>query len=413
MKVGVFHPGTQHSRQTALALQDLGKLEFLATGLFDHPGSGVRKLAHFLPKPLRTNLQRELSRFAFPPLDPANVRTAARFELPERLARRAGFAGVAATLDTKLNHAFGRHVAKMAAHVGPIALWGYDGSADAVFSDPRMAEFPKILDRTTTDGRAWNAQRAALLESGSAWFGDASHGWSAERIAQDDREYAAADRIVCGSRHVIDSILEHSPVPGLRDKLHLLPYAFDAALFASGETPERASDNAPVRFLFVGQVAGRKGIRHLLEAIAVLPQTDASLTVVGPQAVPDRLLAPYRERVSFTGAIPRAEVPAVMRRHHALVFPSYNEGSATVLLEAMASGLAVIQTRASGLGASERSGIVLERPDTKAVLTAMLTLIRDRDALHEMRLAAKAESQQRDFATYRANIASLLEGLGV
>ena len=39
MKVAVFHPGTQHSWQTAFALQQLGRLQWYATSIFYKPDS--------------------------------------------------------------------------------------------------------------------------------------------------------------------------------------------------------------------------------------------------------------------------------------------------------------------------------------------------------------------------------------
>lgn len=409
MQVGVIHPGTQHSRQTALALQQLGRLEFLATGLFDHPQSHARRLANFLP----AAFARELDRFAFSSLNPDLVRAYPRYELPERIATRLGATDLAARLDQSLNAAFGRRIGKIAQAEGPLALWGYDGSAFGAFDDPRTADCPKILDRTMADCRSWNAQRTELLETQNAWFSGNSPAWSAQRIAQDDREYAAADRIVCASPFVIETILKHSPVPGLADKLDLLPYCFDAALFANDRPPRHVPQSEPVRFLFVGQVSGRKGVQHVLDAMARLPERDAALTVVGPVAVPEELLAPYRDRVTFIGPVPRAQVPAIMRAHDAFVFPSYNEGSAVVLLEAMASGLAIIQTKASGLGASDDSGIVLDAPETSAVEEAMRTLIDDRERLYAMRKAAITEAAMRDFAAYKANIADLLDRMGI
>ena len=95
MKVAVFHPGTQHSRQTALALQQLGQLAFLATGLFDKPGGRLRRLAKLLPGAAGQALVEELSRFASPLLNPQLVRSFARYELPERVLARSGFGSAA------------------------------------------------------------------------------------------------------------------------------------------------------------------------------------------------------------------------------------------------------------------------------------------------------------------------------
>lgn len=411
MQVAVFHPGTQHSRQTAMALQQLGRLAFLATGLFDHPGSGLRRVANVLPERLARPLESELARFAFEGLDPDKVRAMARYELPERIAARLGAGDLAWRLDTMLNRAFGKRVARMAEREGPVALWGFDGSSSAAFADPRTSDCYKILDRTMADSRSWNEERDRIAETHGDWLGQGSPAWSVARIQSDDIEFDRADTILCGSPFVMETIRKYSSVDGVEGKLELLPYGFDTGLFHTGNAPRRVPEAEPVRFLFAGHVAARKGVQHVLEAFDRFPHGSARLTLLGQVAVPEALLARYRDRVDVMGPVPRSQVPAIMRAHHALVFPSHNEGSAVVLLEAMASGLSVIQTAASGMGASEESGFVIDRPSADGVEQAMAAMIDDRDRLQSMRLAAIEEAKARDFAAYRANIAALLAKL--
>ena len=413
MKTLVLHPGTQHSRQTALALQELEQLAFLVTGLFDHPGSAAHRLAGRLPGILERPLKRELSRFASPGLDPDKVRAFPRFELPERIATRAGAPGLGRSIDAFLNRGFGQKIVEIVEREGPHVLWGYDNSAFAAFADPRTKDCPKILDRTIADGRYWNEEIARIADTHGDWLVRGTPAWNEQRIARNDIEYAHADRIVCGSPFVAQSIARYSPVEGLDKKLRILPYSYDAGLFAGAPLPELVPKNEPVRFLFAGQVSARKGIQHLLPAIKALPSSEARLTLVGPIMVPEKLLAPYADRVDILGPVTRSEMPEIMRSHHALVFPSHFEGSAVVLIEAMASGLAIIQTSAAGLGASEASGYVLDKPEAETLEEAMRILVKDRAILHAMRLAAMDEAKARDFDAYRANIAALLDEMGL
>lgn len=409
MQIAVFHPGTQHSRQVALALDQLGRLAFLATGLFT--AGPARSLP--LPAALCAAIERERARFAFPPLERARVRTFALTELPERLASRAGRHDLARWLDTRGNALMGRRIAGIAAREGPLGLWGFDGSSFAAFADPRTSGMPRILDRTIAHGEHWNAELALLRESHGDWLDPSVRPWSEPRLARDQSEYAHATHILCGSRFAARTLHRHAAVPGLADKLHVLPYPFDKELFGGAGEPQAASAREPVRFLFVGEVGVRKGMHLLLDAIARLPSSDAALTVAGPQAVPDSVLAPFAGRVRFTGPVPRASIPALMRAHHVLVLPSLFEGSAIVLPEAMASGLALIHTEASGEGASGESGIVLPRPDAAALAEAMARLCAGRDLLQSMRVAAWRESAGRSFAVYRDRIGALLPRLGL
>lgn len=411
MKVAVFHPGTQHSRQTALALQELERLAFLATGLFAYDGDRMSALLGVLPKRLAVKLQDERSRFAFSALDPAFVRTFPAYELPERLAMRASSRSLAHRLDRWGNAALGRRVAELAPREGPFALWGYNGSSATAFADPRCEGVPKVLDRTLADGRYWNMELARIRETHAEWLDGSEQEWSGAQIAQDEREYTGATHIVCGSEFAAETVRRHALTYGTAAKVSVLPYCFDEALFGGAPAPTHVPPGEPVRFLFVGQVGVRKGIHHLLAAIDRILPDQATLTVAGPVAAPGKALSAYEDRVDFVGPVARHAMPLLMQSHHVLVLPSHFEGSAVVLPEAMASGLALIHTEASGLGASAESGFVLKSPSAEGVEAAMVRLIADRDLLRTMRTAALRESTARNFAAYRKHVAALLERL--
>ena len=99
MKVAVFHPGTQHSWQTALALQQLDRLAWFATSIFYQPDRLPYRLERILPGQLGARLGREFRRFSHPLLDPALVRTSGLTEWLERIASRAGQRQLARWLD--------------------------------------------------------------------------------------------------------------------------------------------------------------------------------------------------------------------------------------------------------------------------------------------------------------------------
>ena len=129
--------------------------------------------------------------------------------------------------------------------------------------------------------------------------------------------------------------------------------------------------------------------------------------------IPRETFAPYADRVTWVPTVARLAIPEIMARHEVLIFPSYFEGSALSLLEGMASGLGVIQTRAAGNGATPQTGIMLDEPDTDALYAAMMTAIEDRDRLDGWRAHAQAEAQRYSFARYREGVAAVLADLGI
>ena len=410
-KVGVFHPGTQHSWTVARALARLGRLGWYATTIFHRPDVWPYRLAELLPGRAGAMLRREFERFACPGLDPTLVRTLGLHEWAERMAARAGAARLAARLDRAGNRAFGGAVTALLKREPVGALWGFNGSSEAVFRHPAAAGRARVLDRTIGDWRAWNALLPELRDRYGNWFPPGEGPVPAARIAADDAEYAAADLVLCGSDTAAQTLRDHAP--DAAGRVAVLPYTFDPVLFGTAPHAPPEPRTGPVRFLFIGHLHPRKGIQHVLEAIARMPPSAASLTVAGHRLVPDGALAPYRDRFAYRPTVPRAEMPALMRAHDVLVLPSWFEGSAITLLEALACGCAVIQTRAAGIGADPTCGLVLDRPDTPAVLAAMQRLVDEPETLAAMRAAASARAARYDFAAYTQGVTQVLAGLGV
>lgn len=121
-----------------------------------------------------------------------------------------------------------------------------------------------------------------------------------------------------------------------------------------------AASGASIRVLFAGRIALEKGLHTVVEALGLLRERgDATVTldVAGP-AQDAGYLATLRERIAalgisnrvgFLGVLSREDMPRVYRSHDALVLPSiWDEPFSIGLLEAMASGLAVVGTTTGG-----------------------------------------------------------------
>ncbi|MXO86661.1 glycosyltransferase [Altererythrobacter aurantiacus] len=368
----------------------------------------LERMIRLAPPGLGSRLEAELARLQHPELDDTLVRTAGWHEWAERAARRAGLGELAHRIDRRGNQRFAESVIEWLSREPIDAVWGFDGCSAEVFASPAARSTYRILDRTIADWREWNALLAQIAERHGDWLAATDRPVSPETIARNDAEYDAADAILCGSPHVAASLARHSPVPGIAPKTSLLPYCYDGNLFAPAPAIAAPATDAPMRLLFVGQIGVRKGAHLLLEALADIPASEASLTMVGAMQLPPRMVARHADRFTHIPSLPRTQIPGIMQRHDVLVLPSYFEGSAIVLLEALASGLAVIQTRAAGLGATERSGIVLDKPDTDALREAILSLVHDRARLQSLRKAAPDDARRYSFDNYCAGIAALL-----
>lgn len=103
------------------------------------------------------------------------------------------------------------------------------------------------------------------------------------------------------------------------------------------------------------RVTARKGLRYLVEAVAMLaPQyPELRLDILGDGDEKETLEALVAERkidnvVRFLGRIPREETYRYYQRADLFVLPSANEGMSNAMLEALASGLPIITTDTGG-----------------------------------------------------------------
>ncbi|MFP5395500.1 MAG: glycosyltransferase family 4 protein [Alphaproteobacteria bacterium] len=413
MKVAVFHPGTQHSWQTAYALQQLHMLEWYATSIFYHPERWPYRLERILPRPLSDRLHREFRRFHHHGLDPALVRTGGWAEWAERVAARAGFGGLAARIDRAGNRSFVSRIAGAIRSDRRFALWGYNGSALGSFALARHYGRTCILDRTNGDFAAYNAMMSEVQQCYGEWFVAGERAVPEHVIADDHREYQLADTILVGSHFAAGTIRRSVSDASVHAKLRVLNYCYDDVLFGQLPRPRAVERDRPVRFLFMGLVIPRKGIHHLLEAIARIPCSAAELTIVGTLGIPRAVFGRYADRVTYRPTVARADVPQIMATHDVLVLPSYFEGAGIVLYEALAAGCALIQSDRCALAVTPRTGILLDRLDTDGLYEAMMATIEDRDRLDAWRAAAQPEARRYSFGQYRDNIALLLEELGI
>ncbi|WP_341924211.1 glycosyltransferase family 4 protein [Nocardioides psychrotolerans] len=135
---------------------------------------------------------------------------------------------------------------------------------------------------------------------------------------------------------------------------------------------------APHRFLFLGQLVARKNVASLLRAFSELPDSEATLTIVG--SGPDRLglelLAaglPGNQKVTFLGPVDSATVPSLLARHDTLVLPSTEEVWGLVVNEALAAGLHVVVSRHCGVAHSvqEMRGVFVCESGASSILERM------------------------------------------
>ncbi len=165
---------------------------------------------------------------------------------------------------------------------------------------------------------------------------------------------------------------------------NIIPNGIDYEHFASPVLPIEEFDDGKKNILFVGRPEKRKGLKFLLRAyIQIRSQvSDTRLIVVGAGDFSryERIMAAFPD-VVFRPDVPYADLPRYYRSATVFCCPNTgNESQGYVLLEALASGRAVVASNIEGFAGvmtDEVEGLLVRPKDAEATAAAIIRLLND------------------------------------
>jgi len=192
----------------------------------------------------------------------------------------------------------------------------------------------------------------------------------------------------------------HDRLGTARERFTIVPGAVDTTRFTPVDGGTGLGDG-PVRFLYHGRVDRRKGVLDFLHALPLVAgDWRATISGIGPDVDAARTLAGelgLGDRVAFSGHAAYDAVPSLYRAHDVFVSPTYAEGFSNTILEAMASGLAVLSCRAVGVVDCLRdddNGLLTEPGDVPAQAAALTRLVAEPDLRHRLATTALTECRR-------------------
>ena len=381
--IRVCHPfGNPNVYNCALSFDEAGELARFHTSLYNP--LGVRKRWHpeLSGKRVTTHPMWEI------------VRLSARMIPIERWnGRRPWFSN---WVNRKFDAAAARVLNK-----SDRAVYSYENAAIKTFAQAqtlgitRIYELPIIYHRELARIFQVEVQREPGLAALFRNYYDPA--W----MDQMDTELCHADVVVVPSTFVRQSIERFLNLPV---QYVVAPYGADVTQPAKQWTDR--DQNGPVKLIFVGSLAPRKGLHILFEALETLPSRQFDLTLVGvwEPGYREWLQARYRVTYEWLGGLDRSKVYAACRSAHVFVLPSLAEGFALVILEAMASAIPVLTTELSG-GANviteAVNGWIIEGGNPGALRDRLNYVSDNRRKLPEMGSAARHAAESFSWRRYR------------
>ena len=214
-----------------------------------------------------------------------------------------------------------------------------------------------------------------------------------------------AHHFVCPSAAVADDMVENWGAR--RDQVHIVPYGMSPTWLDLKPHPSKG------RVLFVGSAILRKGIHYLAMAAEELVRRGRTYEFRVAGHVEDQIRNhPQCRHLTFLGRVPRDQVPKEFQQADIFTLPSLAEGSAEVTYEALAAGLPLVTTRASGSVATDGvEGRIVPERDPIALADALESIIEDRALRDRMAAAARTTARDYTWERYGERLISVLQNL--
>ncbi|MDQ3192351.1 MAG: glycosyltransferase family 4 protein [Bacteroidota bacterium] len=132
----------------------------------------------------------------------------------------------------------------------------------------------------------------------------------------------------------------------------------------------------PIKFLFVGRYERRKGIQELNKVLkGLIGEFNFEFNFIGP--IPNYKKISSKKVIYHGSIFDQQKIKKIMRACDVLVCPSHSEGMPNVILEGMASGLAIIATDVGAVCemVNESNGWLINAGKETALKNAMISAI--------------------------------------
>lgn len=237
--------------------------------------------------------------------------------------------------------------------------------------------------------------------------------------------YNAATTIVTVSDYIRQRVetIQHN---GSRTVAVTVHNGIDINKFSIKKSQKTGSENFTL--IFWGRITKEKGIKELIEAIALLQEyPQIHLLIIGSSFYGNnqtddaftkelkRLSEPIKRRITFTGFIPYDDIPQCLSQAEVAVIPSiWDDPFPTTVLEAQAAGLPIITTQRGGI--PEEVGTdnaILLRTDDKFIenlAAAILKLYKNPELRVSMSLASAKRASLFNKDNYSRNFFKAIQG---
>ncbi|SFE02998.1 Glycosyltransferase Family 4 [Chitinophaga sp. CF118] len=219
-----------------------------------------------------------------------------------------------------------------------------------------------------------------------------------------------ADMLLVNSDYVKDTFLEQG-YPA--EKISVIHLGIDESFYDLKKTYQ--SDK--IKLLFTGNFGFRKGAHIIIQAIEILIQQNIQFTldVIGNVSAEVQIPEWFRNHPGITlhGHMPQDQMKKFLATSDVYIFPTFVEGAAQSVKEAMAAGLPVITTVNSGAPVQHRqNGYLIKDDDAVDLASAIIVLSKDEELRSSMgKQAAATIRKSHTWSNYAKEVTELYKSM--
>ena len=214
-----------------------------------------------------------------------------------------------------------------------------------------------------------------------------------------------SDVLLCPSNWVAKGVLEVNPK--VKDKIKIVPYG------SSISFSDLSNDPVVGRFLFVGYDVPRKGLVYLGKAASILKNMNYNIDVrIAGLSREGELNHEVFRDLNFLGKLEFHQLKEEYTLADSFVLPSFSEGLAGVLVEAMSAGLPIISSLNAGIDFSHKENAYVITPgNDKEIVEAMLSIIDNRVLREHLAMNSKKLADYYSIASWGERLEKVLKDI--
>lgn len=220
-------------------------------------------------------------------------------------------------------------------------------------------------------------------------------------IKRVHKEILMADKIVCPTEHIKDSILFETKIPN--EKIIVSPFGLDIKNFYRDKSIKKKEY---MNILYVGQISPQKGLNYLIDVISNLrsKKLNITLTLIGKNFFPiEEYNFQKYSYIDYLGTLANNKLNKYYNSSHLYVQPSLSDAWGLAACEAIAAGLPVITTKnAKAAVIDGYNGIIIEENSREALEKAIKKLYENPNLLKTFSKNSKAllEKEKKSWDDY-------------